>query len=658
MELKQPPLAIRILAIDDEPAVLQQYKAIFDGKGEDNPISAQLEGLMVDLSGNPSQLALEEGIHYELSVVTDGREGLQKVVESIEKSEPYTVILLDIRMPMGWGGLETAQQIREVDQQVKIVFITAHMDYSLTEIRNRVGFRFDFLLKPINQDELVQLTLSLALQWGQEKQLESALQHAEIANRARDEFLASMSHELRTPLTTIIGNSELLEEKESDQLKLNLIHSINQAGKSQLTLVNDILDASKMEMGELVLDVAPYDLSRLIGEIGFTFSSQAMDAGIRLKIDNQLVLDGLVVGDQLRVRQIISNLLSNAIKFTNEGVVEFTASATKEQLLFVVEDSGIGISEENMRRLFDRFEQAEQSHKRRGGSGIGLYICDHLIQTMGGTIEMSSELGVGSRFQVRLPYQLSEQGAELSVVEQGAAGDQATQQQFIGKVLFADDTPEMRLLVEHMLLSLGIDVTTAVNGQEAMELALSNHYDLILMDMQMPVMDGIEATTMLRQLFYSRPIVALTANLMANHREAFEAAGCDDFLGKPIDRQALFQVLERYLDPVEAGTVYEQPDEGNLISDELSQLFIKRLSTMKITLLTALQDEQWSEIRDVAHNVKGSGTSFGHPELTRLGKELCETIDQDQLGAAPELVQQLNQEISEVVETTLMMRSA
>ena len=145
---------------------------------------------------------------------------------------------------------------------------------------------------------------------------------------------------------------------------------------------------------------------------------------------------------------------------------------------------------------------------------------------------------------------------------------------------------------------------------------------------------------------------------MANHREAFEAAGCDDFLGKPIDRQALFQVLERYLDPVEAGTVYEQPDEGNLISDELSQLFIKRLSTMKITLLTALQDEQWSEIRDVAHNVKGSGTSFGHPELTRLGKELCETIDQDQLGAAPELVQQLNQEISEVVETTLMMRSA
>ncbi|MBT3196714.1 MAG: response regulator, partial [Gammaproteobacteria bacterium] len=478
------------------------------------------------------------------------------------------------------------------------------------------------------------------------------------ANRARDEFLASMSHELRTPLTTIIGNSELLEEKESDQLKLNLIHSINQAGKSQLTLVNDILDASKMEMGELVLDVAPYDLSRLIGEIGFTFSSQAMDAGIRLKIDNQLVLDGLVVGDQLRVRQIISNLLSNAIKFTNEGVVEFTASATKEQLLFVVEDSGIGISEENMRRLFDRFEQAEQSHKRRGGSGIGLYICDHLIQTMGGTIEMSSELGVGSRFQVRLPYQLSEQGAELSVVEQGAAGDQATQQQFIGKVLFADDTPEMRLLVEHMLLSLGIDVTTAVNGQEAMELALSNHYDLILMDMQMPVMDGIEATTMLRQLFYSRPIVALTANLMANHREAFEAAGCDDFLGKPIDRQALFQVLERYLDPVEAGTVYEQPDEGNLISDELSQLFIKRLSTMKITLLTALQDEQWSEIRDVAHNVKGSGTSFGHPELTRLGKELCETIDQDQLGAAPELVQQLNQEISEVVETTLMMRSA
>ena len=252
---------------------------------------------------------------------------------------------------------------------------------------------------------------------------------------------------------------------------------------------------------------------------------------------------------------------------------------------------------------------------------------------------MQSEEGHGATFQLNLPCKLDiASSIEEEEVEGVVEISEATH--FQGHVLIAEDTPEMWMLMENLLQSMGIETTVAKNGQEAMEAALATPFDLILMDMQMPVMDGIEATTILRQVGYMQPISALTANILPEHRQRFEEAGCDAFLNKLVDRQALLQVLRRYLQPAGGGHA-EDEEEVLVISDELRQIFMDRLHTMEPALESALRYEQWDEVRAVAHNIKGSGASFGYPELTEMGKVVCNAIDYETLDEVPALTEQL-----------------
>ena len=380
-----------------------------------------------------------------------------------------------------------------------------------------------------------------------EAELIRAKETAEAATEAKSDFLASMSHELRTPLSSIIGNSDLLAELVEDPQQSSLVRSIEVAGRSQLALVNDILDMSKIESGKFTIDEVPYDLTLFVGDIQQIFAIRAQDAGLRLVINQHVQPEFQLVGDNQRIGQILINLLGNAIKFTERGVVEMRILREGGQLLFQVQDSGIGMSPEVQARLFQRFEQADQSTSRRfGGSGLGLYISYNLAELMGGEITVESEEGVGSTFTVTLPYRESDQRVVADpLAERKALGEQ---DRFTGEVLIVEDTPELQLLERSILEMMGIHVTTANNGQEGLVLATEHPFDLILMDMQMPVMDGIESTTAIREQGIKTPIVALTANVMQSHREAFEAAGCSDFLEKPFNKLALKRVLKRYLD--------------------------------------------------------------------------------------------------------------
>ncbi len=363
--------------------------------------------------------------------------------------------------------------------------------------------------------------------------------------KEKDNFIATMSHELRTPLSSILGYCDAMMDEITDPVQIeNLLH-IQSSGLSQLALVNDILDMSKIESGKFSVQNAPYDLTALLKRVENMLMIKAQDAGITLVVDQQNREEFKLIGDEQRVQQVLINLMSNAIKFTPKGKVTVTTKVIHKWLIFTVKDTGIGISPSVMDKLFTRFQQADGSISRRfGGSGLGLFISLNLAEMMGGGIDASSTEGVGSIFELALPYQPSDKPIDTKSRKTAV---QTSDIQLGGSVLIAEDTPALQMLERRILEKFGLDVMAANNGVEAVELAGKHHFDLILMDMQMPEMDGIEACRKIRESGDETPVVALTANVMQKHREQFTAAGCNDFLGKPIDKSELQRVLEVYL---------------------------------------------------------------------------------------------------------------
>ncbi len=367
----------------------------------------------------------------------------------------------------------------------------------------------------------------------------------EEVQKEKDNFLATMSHELRTPLAAILGHCDVAIDETENQRLLESLKAIKVSGENQLALVNDILDMSKIESGKFSVNELPYDLNALLEQLEGMLTVRAEDAGLKLIFGKMEPLPHKLMGDEQRIQQILVNLIGNAIKFTNTGRVTVTTQVIGERLIFTVEDTGIGMSPEMMDRLFTRFEQADGSISRRfGGSGLGLFISLNLAELMGGTIDASSKAGRGSIFQLILPYRPSEMAID-PLEEKPAVTTSETR--LNGLVLVAEDTPALQLLEKRILEGMGLDVLLAGNGVEAIELARQHPIDLILMDMQMPEMDGIEACSQIRQSGNNTPIIALTANVMQKHREQFTKAGCNAFIGKPIDKEKLRDVLEKHL---------------------------------------------------------------------------------------------------------------
>ena len=349
-----------------------------------------------------------------------------------------------------------------------------------------------------------------------------------------------------------------------------------------------------------------------------------------------------MVGDAFRIEQILVRLVSNAIKFTEAGTISVRCWNDQEHLFVSVQDTGIGMAPEVQERIFQRFQQGDSSISRRfGGSGLGLYISFSLANMMGGYIDASSHEGGGSIFQLVLPYRPSDIPAER-------LNQRGTEHLFKGRVLVVDDTPEMQLVISRTLEDMGVTVFVAENGQQAVEQATRREFDLILMDMQMPVMDGIEATRILRDRGSNTPIVALTANVMQKYRNQFFEAGSNDFLSKPIDRGALRSVLNQYLE-VDEETV-EISENRIVIDEEMVALFIQRVEEIRQALAAAYEQEQWEEVRGHAHNIKGFGTTFGHPELTESGKEICDAYDIEHIELLPKLVRHLLEQLGGVLE--------
>ncbi len=399
----------------------------------------------------------------------------------------------------------------------------------------------------------------------------------EAANQAKNQFLANMSHEIRTPMNAIIGFSEVLAEKKLTDEQRHHVNIIRESAESLLSLINDILDFSKIEAGILDIEIVDYSLEQLFAVVDSLMRARAKEKGLRFEILQCGKFPAQIRTDPLRLRQCLMNLIKNAIKFTEEGHVyvnifmqEFN---NKPYIRFNVEDTGIGIAPDKQESIFEEFTQMDASIAcRHSGTGLGLTVTKRLAQLLGGELTLTSEVGKGSVFSLIIPanvdLKLERSFSKYDHINQlKEEPDIPGQDKFVGHVLVAEDSETNQMLIKVLLERLGLQVTIAEDGKQGVDKALSQPFNLIFMDMQMPNMNGYEATRILRERGLKTAIVALTAYAMQGDDDKCIAAGCSDYVAKPIDRKMLLQVIRKYL-PVKGETLDDKTDVEKFVGEK------------------------------------------------------------------------------------------
>jgi PAS domain S-box-containing protein len=385
-------------------------------------------------------------------------------------------------------------------------------------------------------------------------------QVAEASASAKSQFLANMSHEIRTPLTAIIGYGEsLLDESMTELEKRKSAETVVRSGRHLLELINDILDHSKIDANKLEVEILPVSLLELIAEVKSYFEPRALQKKLEFSIQYDFPLPEKINTDPTRLKQILINLCGNALKFTDRGGIRINVRCDREseKMYIRIVDTGIGLKPEQMSRLFDPFAQAAPSIAREyGGTGLGLNISKRLAELLGGTIRVTSTYGQGSEFEVAIStgmlnsVKFIRDGSELSLSQTNILT--TTAPSLRGSILYAEDNEVNRRLIELLVRKTGADLKMVVNGAEALKAASEEQFDLILMDIQMPVMDGRDATEAIRKSGNTTPIIALTANIMAEDLREYREAGCNDCLAKPVDKKRFYATLSHYLQVVES----------------------------------------------------------------------------------------------------------
>ncbi|SFH77962.1 hypothetical protein SAMN05192551_10319 [Tindallia magadiensis] len=412
--------------------------------------------------------------------------------------------------------------------------------------KENIAFCEDITEQKKAEDKIVKFSEMLKVK---NEELDEAVQKAEAANQTKSKFLANMSHEIRTPLNGILGFLQLLEETDMDQKQQEYLTYIKTSSETLLTIINDILDISKIESGQLELEHIDFNLSRTLEAALVPMFQSARAKGIDLKLEVDSEVPAWVKGDPIRLRQIITNLASNGVKFTEEGSVTVSVHQVEAKdetttVEILVTDTGIGMSQETIKKIFQPFSQADSSSTRKyGGTGLGLSISRDLIHLMNGEIQAESQLGKGSCFKVRIPFEKGD-GEKITYISEEILG--AEKEWKDSKVLVVEDQEINLVLVEQVLKNIGISFDVARNGIEAVNAFYRKQHDLILMDIQMPVMDGLEATKRIRSLKnVQQPyIIAMTAHVMQENINQAYDAGMDGYIQKPIDlkqMKALFR---------------------------------------------------------------------------------------------------------------------
>ena len=581
----------RILVIDDNKAIHEDFKKVLCKKeGPDDLADAEAA-----LFGEKE--ATIELPEFEIDSAFQGSEGLEMIEASLRENRPYAMAFVDVRMPPGWDGVETTAKIWEKHPDLQVVICTAYSDYSWKDMVKKLGYsdRLVILKKPFDNIEVLQLAISMTEKWSlyQQSKLrlndlesmvdkrtaelektnsdlatandllriatEKAQKMAEgalVASKAKSEFLANMSHEIRTPMNGVIGMINLLLDTNLTQEQRDFAKTVQYSADALLIIINDILDFSKIEAGKMTFENVEFDIRETAKGAIQLLTPTSLDKKLSLDYSIQPGVYEQVTGDPSRLRQILLNLLGNAIKFTQNGMVALEISQIAEThddvgLRFSVRDTGIGLSEEAKERLFQSFTQADASTTRRfGGTGLGLAICRRLVELMGGQIGVESTLGKGSTFwfTMRLAKQKNSGAAPKKgeVSEMIAAPANVS---FEGvEILLVEDNKINQFVGVRQLKKFGCEVDVAGNGMDAVEAWREKKHPFILMDCQMPGMDGYEATQKIREIERAQNlphtyIIALTACAMEGDRELCMAAGMDSYISKPVKEEELKAAL-------------------------------------------------------------------------------------------------------------------
>lgn len=545
------------------------------------------------------------------------------------------------------------------------------------EIRNRAKdgsiYWVDTTIVPIIEDGerlsgYVAIRQDITSRKNFEEQLKTAKEAAEAANRAKTAFLANMSHEIRTPLTAMFGYADLLllpNQTREDQMAH--VQVIRRAGDHLLTILNDILDVSKIEAGRMTVEMIDSSMPQILSGLMSLMRQRASDKGLELKLTGETPIPEVIRTDPTRLRQILINLVGNAVKFTTYGGVEVKVGVEsakgRNRFFFRIKDTGIGMNAEQIQNLFLPFTQADPSHARRfGGTGLGLAISRRLVRLLGGDLTVESTIGTGSTFSFHLPLgDLSNlrmiRMDTAQVFSERTLPFVAGQKVLYGRILVVEDSADNQRLLDLYLTSAGATVEVANNGREAVGRVLGarhsgKQYDLILMDIQMPEMDGYAATNILRSEGVTQPIIALTASAMDQERERCLGAGCDHFLTKPIQYDTFIRTVAHFLTteedqsslPIPSRVELEMESKRHPALGHIVKQFLNELTTKATDIEKAVRAGDSEHVLFLAHQIKGAAGSYGYPDITEAARIVCDkarsTHDQDELeGPALKLVE-------------------
>ena len=635
----------RILVVDDENTNIIMYKRIL-------------------------------GKDYTIYAATRGIEAIEAAVEMMPD-----LILLDVLMP-DMNGYEVVTELKksEITKDIPVIFVTA-MTSTEDEIKGLALGAIDYIIKPFSRELLIQrvdMHLKLRQYYNDLEKtvaektetllktidsLKEMEEKARAASTAKSNFLATMSHEIRTPMNSIMGFTELALDNENNDINQLRDYLIRIQGNTKLLMhiIEDILDISKIESGKMTLDKEPFDLFDVIMPCQSVMYPGIMEKGLELNIYVEPLPQKQFLGDQVRIYQILMNLMSNAIKFTEMGTITLSAVASLSDrsetaiVRFEVKDTGIGMTPEQITTVFDPFTQGDSSTTRNyGGTGLGLSITKNIVEMMGGKLNLESTPGEGSNFSFEIEFDIIDALDETTII-----GTQLLEKpHFEGLILVCDDNiMNLQVACDH-LANVGFQTKTAENGQIAVDIVKDRiakgepPFDLIFMDMYMPIMDGIEAAKKIITLNTGTPIVAMTANIMASDLEKYRRSGMPDYLGKPFTSQELWRILAKYFTPVSSEMIDSDIFEHNQkeMIERLSVDFARKNQDTFTKITDAILSGDLKLAHRTTHTLKGNAGQIGRLNLQKAASEVEVYLKDEDQPVPEEKLRALKKELTTVLD--------
>jgi len=612
--------------------------------------------LIVD-DDKQSLIDLVEILDTEYIVYTakDGVSALEKVNEILPD-----LILLDVIMPY-MNGFDVIMELKKSDitKDIPIIFITG-MSESSSEFAGLSIGAIDYIRKPFDAN-ITKLRVQHQIRIiNMQRRLEYTSVVAEMSNHAKTVFLANMSHEIRTPMSSILGFTELALATDLPDNARGFLNNVLENANLLLQITNVILDISKIESGKMELENIPFDPHALLSVCQATILPKATEKGLDLRFYAESSAGRIPKGDPTRLLQVLVNLLSNAVKFTTSGIIKLFASivSTGEEtitMLFEVKDTGIGMSPEQVVKIFDPFVQADVSTTREyGGTGLGLAITRNIVEMMGGTLRVQSILGEGSIFSFEVTFDTIDADSDEMLRTVKVKLQKPT---FEGEVLMCEDNPMNQKVIYEHLAQVGLKTVIAENGKAGLDMVKTRiennekQFDLILMDMHMPVMDGFEAAEKIIALDTGTPIVAMTANIMTDENDLYEEIGMNGYLAKPFSSQELWHCLLKYFEPVswqtEDGTQRVKTDDE--MYKKIADRFVEKHKDMYSEIESALNSEDLEHALNLLSNLKADAAQLYKVRLLQVVEEIENYIKNREGILGSQSMQTLKKDLIEVI---------